>query len=117
MLRCLGCPAPSDTMYTCVDLDWMVHRLVERVPSGQVFIFLDACRYNAMDGTFKSRYTHWLCIGGWVFGCISCWDAGVQSLCVCVCVCVCVLQEYGDRRRGRGLGWWTVFQGIGGHSA
>jgi hypothetical protein len=72
-----------DTKYTCVDVDWMVRRLVERVSSGQVFILLDACRYNAMDDTFKSRYTPWLSLGvggGWLGACTG-WDSGaVQSL-------------------------------------
>jgi hypothetical protein len=38
-----------------VSLNWMIKRLVERVPSGVAIFALDACRENAEDSTFKSR--------------------------------------------------------------
>ena len=43
-----------DAEDTCVSLNWMIRRLIERVPSGVVVISLDACRSNAADSTFRS---------------------------------------------------------------
>ena len=45
----------ADTEDTCVSLNWMIKRLVERVPSGVALIALDACRENDADSTFKSK--------------------------------------------------------------
>ena len=36
-----------------MSLNWMIKRLVERVPSGVLLLVLDACRDNAADSTFK----------------------------------------------------------------
>ena len=36
-----------------MSLNWMIKRLVERVPSGVLLLVLDACRDNVADSTFK----------------------------------------------------------------
>ncbi len=36
-------------------LNWMLKLLNERVTSGLAFVFLDACRDNEADQTFKMR--------------------------------------------------------------
>jgi hypothetical protein len=52
MASCHGC---ADTEDTCVRLNWMVQQLVRRVKTGILAVFLDACRQNEADITFKAR--------------------------------------------------------------
>jgi hypothetical protein len=38
-----------------VRLNWLLGLLNERVPTGTVFVFLDACRENAGERTWRTR--------------------------------------------------------------